>query len=115
MWTKVTKHEGRGGHRALARTVPAVQRPTCGSSSSLVLPSGMIRGKFCDIYSDGNGRLAFRMGAKGEYAVRAHGGNGSRSGGVTIPSMFASRIPFGTTDVTLEDDGGMLVLDLNAL
>ena len=112
MWTKVTPKRAVG---APARTVPAVQRPINDNGvASAIFPDGWAHGPRCDVYSDGNGRLAFKFGERGEYKVGTSGPK-SRAKLVTIPSQFRARIPYGTTDVMMTSEGGMYVLDLNAI
>lgn len=112
MWTKIKKATGTGNKRA-PRDVPAVSRARTGSKNAvLVLPAPMVTAERCDIYSDGNGKLAFAQGRKGEYRVFKPSPNAACRA-VSIPATMAHRIPYGTTDAVLTRDGDMLVLDLN--
>lgn len=107
-WTKVAV---RG--RREPRASPAVSRNRTGARvATMILPGSM--GPFpnrADLYSDGNGKLAFALGDEGAASVRMSG----RTARITIPAQFADRIPYGTKDVSLVRDGDMFVLNLNAL
>lgn len=107
MWKKVKK----GSSGGTKKTVPSVYRARANTRLAyLALPGGFITGNRADIYSDGN-RLAFLPSPTGSYVVRS-GGRG-RQDLIAIPSPFYKLIPFGTTDVELDRDGEMLVLDLD--
>ena len=96
------------------RATPAVNRARTGDqAASLILPGDMVHADHATIYCDGNGKLAFAIGDRGEYKVKARGTSRTRC--VTIPNTYADRIPYGTTDVSLSRDGDMLVLDLNQI
>jgi hypothetical protein len=113
MWTKLSKETSLSGREP--RTKPAVSRTrTGGKAATLILPKSYVNGPRANVYSDGNGKLAFALGEKGEFAVWTNGGKTSTSK-VTIPTRFADRIPYGVTDVSLTIDGDMLVLDLSQL
>ena len=115
MWTKVRKNDGL--HRpkpALERKKPAVSRAaSLPRSAKLILPRSYVAGSRVDIYVDGD-RLAFAFGDEGAYKLWSAMA-GSVCSNVSIPAGFSSRIPFGTTDVELEREGDMLVLDLASL
>jgi len=74
----------------------------------------MATAKRADIFSDGNGRLAFSFATDGGYSVITPA-KSSLCSHITIPAKFADRIPFGVTDVVLTRDGDLLVLDLAQL
>lgn len=114
-WTKIKKYEDRQLAGKAARTTPAVQRPRSGSgTASLILPQQYVTGDKATFYSDGNGKLAVHIDARGDYSL--HTANaGSKTLKVTIPSRYRERIPYGTTDVDLSMDGDMWVLDLNSI
>lgn len=112
-WTKIKKYDGRTSFGRAKRTSPAVVRGSKGNAS-LVLPEGMVDATRADIFSDGNGRLGFTFGHEGAYAAR-RANQSSRALRVSIPVKFAERIPMGTTDVVLTNDGPVTVLDLSVL
>lgn len=110
-WKMIEKHGGRRQHRRdMERTTPAVQRNFGAKASHLIIPVGMTAFKSANIYSDGNGRLAFHFCEGGAYRI-ASCGPVSKCLRVTIPSAHTSRIPAGTTDAVLTRDGDMHVLD----
>lgn len=112
MWKKITKQVGRkniGGSEL--RKTPATFRPKKGGAH-LVLPAGATDAIAADVFSDGNGKLAYVFADKGEYKLRKAGPK-SKARIVTIPNSFAKRIPYGTTDVTLYTEAGMTILDLS--
>ncbi len=113
MWKKVEKK--RLGRAKPARTSFAVSRGRSGhQAASLVIPADAVSGPRANIYSDGNGKLAFHMGESGSFAVSITGPK-ARSRKIAIPSTHAHRIPFGTTEVSMQREGDMWVLDLSAL
>lgn len=115
MWTKVKKCAGSPAGRP-ARTRPAVRRLKSDPRGvALIFPAEFMPEPTCNVYSDGNGKLAFEPALGGTYKVSKDFGALSRCRRVAIPSIFADRIPFGTTEVTLARDGHLHVLDLNAL
>lgn len=108
MWTKVKKHKSAKREK---RVVPAVSRIRSGNrQASLILPQGMATAAAADIYSDGNGKLAFAFSDKGAYKVFRRNRT-SVSDAICIPLQFADLFPFGTNDAALTPDGDMLVLD----
>jgi hypothetical protein len=112
-WTKI-KSDARGKAGRLGRTQPAIQRhPSGNKQARLILPCGMMEKGRANIYSDGNGKLAFSASIDGEYAVRQNS-KGSKSLQISIPQCISAGIPFGTHNVDLGRDGDMLVLDLAA-
>lgn len=107
MWKKIKK----GSFGQPKKTSPSVFRsPSNARLALLVLPGGFITCERVDVYSDGN-RLAFSPSPTGSYTAKKKGGGHQRR--ISIPSPFHKRIPFGTTDVELDRDGEMLVLDLD--
>ena len=116
MWTKVKKFTGRNNFSAKkARTKFGVARRRSGSCSAfLIVPHSENVSGAADVYSDGNGRLAFRFHDAGEYRVRKDTAGG-KAMSVIIPSTHSHNIPFGTRDVEVERDGDMVVLNLAAL
>lgn len=109
-WTKIEKN--RPSVRK-ERTLPAVTRSRTGArSATIVLPkSHALNANAADVYSDGNGKLAFAPRVGGKFKVQSYKGNALQR--VSIPIQFAPRIPFGTTDAALTADGDMIVLDLD--
>lgn len=109
-WELVVKRRGVNG-----RKTPAVTRVKGGHKVAfLSLPVEYVAGPRADILSDGNGSLAFRLSDRGAFSVYRPNACSTISR-VAIPASWAPRIPFGTTDVHLERDGDLLVLDLNAI
>lgn len=111
MWSKIEKPKTFNGMRPL-RESPAVYRGAKSGAAFLVVPQGVTDAKSADIYTDGNGKLAFKLGDKGAYTVNRVS-KASKATRITIPKQYAGRVPYGTTACTLSQDGGMLVLDLN--
>lgn len=116
MWTKVKKNAGNPGNPGGgAKSGFRVHRQrTHQRGAILLVPEGKTTGMRATVYSDGNGKLAFSFGDQGDFAV-FRPSKSAKSHAVTIPATHNSRIPFGTTDVTLTQDGDMWVLDLNSL
>jgi hypothetical protein len=112
MWTKVNPGQGRGKANAEVRTTFAVRRNRSGFKNAHLVIPGWAHGDRprCSIYSDGN-RLAFALGMRGDYKVNLSGPK-SRSRIVAIPQQYARAIPYGTTDISYEMDGDMIVIDL---
>lgn len=112
-WTKVKPVKTITGRDP--RKTFGVRRNRSGSrSAALLLPSHIEvpENARASVYSDGNGRIAFAVGASGEYKViRAKGAE--KSSKLTIPSQYAERIPYGTRDAEVTFDGDMMVLDLS--
>lgn len=111
-WTKLSKarHTTKGRDKKLT---PVVRRYASGDSK-LCVPSGTTPFSSVNIYSDGNGRLAFHFCDGGEYAV-FKSNKTSLQQMIQIPAEFVGRLPFGTTDVTLTREGDFYVLDLNQI
>lgn len=108
MWKEVTPNRG---HAREKRSVPAVTRVSTNPSVAYVsLPQGMTGDGRATIYTDGD-RLAYKIGARGTYKVYRASSNSCHR--VAVPSQYADRIPFGTTDAVLTSEGGMYVLDLS--
>lgn len=114
MWTKVKPNRGNPNLKPNNKRVTfAVMRNRSHAKPAfLIIPEGMAPGPRASVYHDGD-RLAFAFGQRGDYKVGAAGAG--KAFKVTIPSQFADRIPYGTTDVTPTRDGDMLVLDLSAI
>lgn len=110
-WTKVEKTRRGLGAGMAPRTSFAVRRGRTGhQAATFIIPEGEVHGSRASIYSDGNGKLAFRISDKGDFS--AFKGKNQRVAQVSIPARMASRIPFGTHDAEVTRDGDMLVLDL---
>lgn len=109
-WTKVHRAPTLAGK--VPRTVPGVSRGRTGfQTATLILPIAMVADNtHASVYSDGNGKLAFALGTKGEFRVTTIN-KSARCKRVAIPKQFARLIPFGTQDAELIRDGDMLVLD----
>jgi hypothetical protein len=104
MWTKVTPSRASKPKRASF----GVSRGRSGfQAATLIIPTTATVGPRASIYSDGNGKIAFAFGDKGELKVSVQ--KSSRK--IAIPKQLSHLIPFGTRDVNMTDDGGMLVLD----
>jgi hypothetical protein len=113
MWTKVKKPTSLTGKEPRA-TFAVVRNRSGHRGAMLLIPARAKSGDKATIYSDGNGKLAFAFGDKGDYSVFRRGPTAT-SYAVTIPSQHQDRIPFGVTEVSLAKDGDMLVLDLSTL
>lgn len=112
MWTKITNSRGMGIARA-SRDVPAVMRGRTGAKAAyLVMPSHLVSAARANIYSDGNGKLAYSFDDRGEYKVNLFSRN-SKSVKLSVPYNLSDRIPYGTTDAVLTRDSDMWVLDLS--
>jgi hypothetical protein len=74
----------------------------------------MVPAARADVYADGD-LLAFHIHDGGSRSVTKSGRGRHASMKISIPVQFIPRIPFGTTDVELAEDDGMLILDLNAI
>lgn len=106
MWTRITSNKGKPVGRA-KRTAFGVARGRTGfQSAKLIIPEGATAAPRASVYSDGNGKIAFSFGDKGDLKV-----SGQTTRSVSIPKQLAHMIPFGTRDVSLTEDGGMLILD----
>ena len=113
MWTKITKSSNRRSFGRAAREVPAVMRARTGAKRAcLVMPSHLVSAARANIYSDGNGKLAYSFDDRGEYNVHLSSRN-SKSFRLSVPYNLYDRIPYGTTDAVLTRDGDMWVLDLS--
>jgi len=111
MWTKVK----RGYEPRKRRTTPAIHRTRSGvRQARLVLPAEYVTAGRADIYSDGNGKLGFRLHDAGEFALTT-ANKTSQMRVVSLPVALSEGLPYGTTDVTLTYDGDMLVLDKSLL
>lgn len=106
-WKKVEKVKV-----GIRRQRPAVARAA--KAASLILPGGMVPADRADVYVDGD-LLAFHIHDGGSRCINKSGGARAASMKISIPVQFIPRIPFGTTDVELAEDDGMLILDLNAI
>ena len=114
MWTKVKHGARRGGFGKEPRKSFAISRNRSGGGASLVIPAWAYNDQpRCTIYADGN-RLAFSLGMRGDYKVTATGPK-SKARQVTIPHQFGANLPYGTTDISYEMDGDMIVIDLAPL
>jgi len=107
-WTKVENKRGIR-KRATPATSKLRSRPNV---AVLILPHHMATGSRADIYSDGNGSLAFSFGETGKYAVSSLSGRAATRR-ISIPTKYSADIPIGTTDAVLTSDGDMLVLDMS--
>ncbi len=113
MWTKITKSSNRRRFVRAGREVPAVMRNRTGTKSAcLVMPPHLVSAAQVNIYSDGNGKLAYSFDDRGEYKVRLLS-SASKSVRLSVPYNLSDRIPYGTTDAVLTRDGDMWVLDLS--
>lgn len=108
-WTMIEKKTGFTGRKS--RTTPAVSKPKRGTCVLLV-PDTTTTFKRANIYTDGNGKLAFHFCDGGKYSVNRCS-KVSKQLQITIPSAFTARIPSGTTDARLTRDGDFYVLDLS--
>lgn len=108
MWTK---HEAP--KKPARRMQPAIRRRSTGPDALLVLPQEVITGPRADVFSDGD-RLGFRLGQDGDYPVQTPNAPAATRV-LRIPGKFATRVPVGTTDISLTQEDGMLVLDLAAI
>lgn len=114
MWKKVNKGEGRGNYAAPLRTAFGISRNRSGGQAALLIPHWAHNDATrCTIYQDGN-RLAFALGARGDYAVTLPG-PAARSRQVSIPAKFAKSLPYGAHDISYAMDGDMIVIDLTPL
>ena len=112
MWTKLSKSDvlraagfGRG-----AKSTPRVLRT--GSKrdpAALALPKSMATAPRVDILVDGT-RVAYVFSDKGEYKVRK-AGQSTTTVMVSIPKAYVQSAPLSTSDVTLIEQDGMLILD----
>lgn len=129
MWTKIKKHQGRGpngGQPARESFAVSKQRRGDGAfSCNFLLPvsfcdrAGVKQGHACDILEDGFGRLGFLI-HHGEPTADSYkvalSGPKAKALRVAIPVNYAGAIPHvGTTDIDVEFDGDMIVVDLNQL
>lgn len=113
MWKKIDKYTPISPREA--RTSFAVARGRSGhQAATLIVPGDMVSAERANIYSDGNGKLAFHMCEGGAFKVSMTS-PAAKTRKIAIPADKASRIPFGTTDVQMTRDGDMWVLDLNAI
>lgn len=113
MWKKLTKGSGLNRAGKEARKTPAVSRSRSGAKiASLILPSGFVTAARADIYSDGNGKIAYAFSERGEYSVYTPTAK-AKTLRVSIPKSVAGHIPYGTTDAVLTADGDMWVLDVS--
>lgn len=107
-WTKVNRRTNFKGRDP---------RKTFGVSNMngnlrFLVPEGQTHANAANIFTDGNGRIAYQFSDDGTYkAYKAK--NGQRQKTFTIPSEYADRIPAGTRDAKVERDGEMFVLDLS--
>lgn len=112
-WTKIKPKNTINGRAP--RTTPGVARSRSGSrAAKVILPPNYVFGERADVYSDGNGKLAFSMGERGAYVV-AKSNNSRLARTIIIPSGYAHLIPYGTMDCELTRDGDMWVLDTSTL
>ena len=106
MWNKISPMRGLAG--PAKRTSFGVFRNKAGhQAAALIIPETAATAPRASIYSDGNGKIAFSFGEKGD--LKVCGTKGARR--VSIPKQLSHLIPFGTRDADLTDEGGMLVLD----
>ena len=111
MWKKIKRTYNLKGRDA--RSTFAVTRPPSGHrNAALLVPAVHAVSPRADIFSDGNGRLAFSFTPHGTYAVSGAGTSPGGARRITIPADYAERVPYGTTEAQIVEDGGMLVLDL---
>lgn len=105
MWTRVTSLKVAKGREKRASF--GVTRGRTGfQAAQLIIPDGATPAPRATVYSDGNGKIAFSFGEKGDFKL-----SGKTTKRVAIPRQLAHLIPFGTHDAVLSNDGGMLVLD----
>jgi hypothetical protein len=106
MWTRVTSLKSVNGRRPKRDGYGVRRARTSTQTAHLIIPEGATTASHATVYSDGNGKIAFSFGDKGDFRM---GGKTTRH--VTIPKQLSHMIPFGTRDVALIADGGMLILD----
>ena len=114
MWTKINKRDNVTGNIGRGpRTTYAVRRNKK-AQPFFIIPKDARPGQRADIFSDGNGKLAYVFSSQGDYKVMQ-----PRKGGayysVTIPTQYSHLIPEGTTDVSVYTESGMTVLDLSQI
>jgi hypothetical protein len=112
-WKKITRKRFAG---KASRTEFAVSRSRTGTQNATLIIPGCagIEDERANVYSDGNGKLAFHFAGDGVFKV-TKGSSAATSCRVSIPKDYAERIPFGVNDVSLTRDGDMYVLDLTQI
>ena len=110
MWKKITRK--RGGSMKASRKVFGVSRGVKTPRTARLLVPGSYQGLSgrVSIYSDGNGKIAFLDTPNGEYKVTAST-KAAKHRQVNIPAEFVPMIPYGTTDIDVTEEGGMIVVD----
>lgn len=105
-WTKITSTFG-----VPKKKNPSVMRHRSGAKQAfLTIPKDFTDADRVNIYSDGNGKLAFDFTNEGERSIFRVGGKSHRCR-VFIPSSHSGLIPYGTTDAVLTEENGLHILD----
>ena len=107
MWKRIKPQGG-----AAKRTKFGVVRANTGNqAASIIIPEGEATLSRASVYSDGNGKLGLRLHNKGDRVVYKSGGASAAASRVSIPASLAHLIPFGTRDVEVSREDGMIVID----
>lgn len=105
-WTKIPSVHGKPRKKN-----PSVMRTRTGAQTAFLnVPNDFTGAEYFNVYSDGNGKLAFDFTHAGERLIFRVGGKSHQSR-MVIPSSHAAMIPFGTTDAVLTVENGLHVLD----
>lgn len=111
-WTPIERQPRSNLPRREALRCALVQRHKAGQAK-ISFPVGYFpTGDRCVIQTDGNGRLAFKVGDEGPYKVWSHKATGRRE--ATIPVPYNDRIPRGSHQAPIVMEDGMFILDLTA-
>ena len=107
-WKKITPAKIGGSQPA--ETYRVKRNLSTPETAHFALPAQAKALGRCSIYQNGS-RLGFRFAKEGEYKATLNG----KTTLVRIPAQFVAGIPFGTTEVSVSLDGGMFVIDLDAI
>lgn len=110
IWLNVAETRGRP---MLIEAKPKLSRSQRNPNiAQLRLPRDIATARRVSIYHDGGHKIGLVFRDSGERSVGFCAGQYRL---ISIPRQLVDLIPFGTHEITLSDENGMLVLDLSAI
>lgn len=107
VWKQVNSFTGQPGRPS--RRKPHVTRyESAPRAATLTIPLEMSRARSCTIYHDGSSKIGFVLSNVGDYKISA---SGPKWNLIRIPARLSHLIPFGSFDVKITTENGMLVFD----
>lgn len=112
MWKQVTRTDGRW-MKPVDATIAKLRRSR--NQALVSFPSSVVPSvRYCDIYFDGQGRIAYHPNPVGAYKITR--ARGSRYHNAAVPASIERLMTcdVGSHEIAIEREGDMLVLDLRA-